>query len=38
MRAMRLVSPGDLPVFREVDVAEPMAGDGEVVVRVVTVT
>jgi NADPH:quinone reductase-like Zn-dependent oxidoreductase len=36
MRAMRLVSPGDLPVFQEVDVAEPLAGGGEVVVRVVT--
>ena len=36
MRAMRLVSPGDAPVFQAVDVAEPVAGDGEVVVRVVT--
>jgi zinc-binding alcohol dehydrogenase/oxidoreductase len=35
MRAMRLVKPGDLPAFREVDVAEPVAGDGEVVVRIV---
>ena len=36
MRAMRLVSPGELPVFRAVDVAEPVAGDGDVVVRIVT--
>jgi len=36
MRAMRLVTPGDLPVFRAVDVDEPVAADGEVVVRVVT--
>jgi NADPH:quinone reductase-like Zn-dependent oxidoreductase len=33
---MRLVSPGDLPAFQEVDVAEPVPGDGGVVVRVVT--
>ena len=36
MRAMRLVSPGDSPVFRAADVAEPPTGDGQVVVRVVT--
>lgn len=36
MRAMRLVTPGDLPVFRAVDVDEPVAADGEAVVRVVT--
>jgi zinc-binding alcohol dehydrogenase/oxidoreductase len=36
MRAMRVVSPGDSPVFQEVDLAEPVAGDGEAVVRVVT--
>jgi NADPH:quinone reductase-like Zn-dependent oxidoreductase len=36
MRAMRVVQPGEPPVFERVDVAEPMAGDGEVVVRVVT--
>lgn len=36
MRAMRLVTTGDLPAFQEVDVADPVAGDGEVAVRVVT--
>jgi zinc-binding alcohol dehydrogenase/oxidoreductase len=36
MRAMRLVTPGDRPAFELVDVAEPVAGDGDVVVRVVT--
>jgi zinc-binding alcohol dehydrogenase/oxidoreductase len=36
MRAMRLITTGDLPAFQEVDVADPVAGDGEVVVRVVT--
>ena len=35
MRAMRVVRPGDLPVFERVDVAEPVAGIGEVVVGVV---
>jgi NADPH:quinone reductase-like Zn-dependent oxidoreductase len=33
---MRLVRPGDLPAFERVDVAEPVAGDGDVVVRIVT--
>ncbi|MDX6519878.1 MAG: zinc-binding alcohol dehydrogenase/oxidoreductase [Gaiellales bacterium] len=36
MRAMRLVRPGDRPAFEPVDVAEPVAGDGDVVVRIVT--
>ena len=35
MRAMRVVRPGDLPVFERVDVAEPVAGIGEVVVGIV---
>jgi NADPH:quinone reductase-like Zn-dependent oxidoreductase len=33
---MRLISTGDLPAFQAVDVADPAAGDGDVVVRVVT--
>jgi NADPH:quinone reductase-like Zn-dependent oxidoreductase len=33
---MRLVSPGEPPVFEQVDAAEPVPGDGEVVVQVVT--
>ena len=33
---MRLIRPGDHPVFEQVDVPDPAAGDGEVVVRVVT--
>jgi NADPH:quinone reductase-like Zn-dependent oxidoreductase len=33
---MRLITTGDLPAFQEVDVADPVAGAGEVVVRVVT--
>jgi zinc-binding alcohol dehydrogenase/oxidoreductase len=36
MRAMRVVQSGEPPVFEQVDAAEPVAGDGEVVVRVVT--
>lgn len=35
MRAMRLVGPGEPPVFELLDVPDPVAGDGEVVVRVV---
>jgi zinc-binding alcohol dehydrogenase/oxidoreductase len=35
MRAMRLVRPGDHPEFERVDVAEPVAGDRDVVVRIV---
>jgi zinc-binding alcohol dehydrogenase/oxidoreductase len=33
---MRLVSPGEPPVFELVEVADPAAGEGEVVVQVVT--
>jgi NADPH:quinone reductase-like Zn-dependent oxidoreductase len=33
---MRLTRPGDLPAFEQVNVPEPIAGDGDVVVRVVT--
>jgi zinc-binding alcohol dehydrogenase/oxidoreductase len=32
---MRLVSPGNHPTFARVDVPEPVAGDGDVVVRIV---
>ncbi len=35
MRAMRLVRPGEPPVFEQMDAADPVAGAGEVVVRVV---
>jgi zinc-binding alcohol dehydrogenase/oxidoreductase len=36
MRAMRLVRPGNEPAFERVEVAEPVAGNGDVVVRIVT--
>ena len=36
MRAMRLTRPGDHPAFAHVDVPDPVAGHGEVVVGVVT--
>lgn len=36
MRAMRLTRPGDHPAFAPADVPDPVAGHGEVVVKVVT--
>jgi zinc-binding alcohol dehydrogenase/oxidoreductase len=36
MRAIRVASPGDPPVFERADVPDPGAGPGEVVVEVVT--
>jgi zinc-binding alcohol dehydrogenase/oxidoreductase len=35
MRAMRLVTPGNHPTFARADVAEPVASEGDVVVRIV---